>query len=134
MLLCSQSMELKLEHNHQQTPFSVGGGDELKNSPLQGPVLQEYEVYERIKTAKIPDSSVPGDLPKKVVISFAPELASPITKIFNAITSQGEYPRQWVIEQQTAIPKVYPPECEDQLRNISGTPLFSKIQVTGFSR
>ena len=101
--------------------------DELKNSPLQGPVLQEYEVYERIKTAKIPDSSVPGDLPKKVVISFAPELASPITKIFNAITSQGEYPRQWVIEQQTAIPKVYPPECEDQLRNISGTPLFSKI-------
>ena len=32
-----------------------------------------------------------------------------------------------MIEHQTAIPKVYPPECEDQLRNISGTPLFSKI-------
>ena len=101
--------------------------DELLNSTVQGPVLQEHEVYERIRTAKKPDSSVPGDLPKKVVITFAAELASPITKIFNAITSQGEYPRQWVIEHQTAIPKVYPPEYEDQLRNISGTPLFSKI-------
>ena len=82
-------------------------------------MIEEHQVYKRIMYAKKPLSSVPGDLPEKVVTTFAVELASPITTIFNAITLFGEYPRQWVVEYQTAIPKVSPPTCEDDLRNIS---------------
>ena len=78
-------------------------------------------------SAKKPNSSVPGDLPKKVVTSFSVELCKPVTTIFNAATKLGEYPRPWVVEQQSPIPKILPPTCEDDLRNISGTPFFSKV-------
>ena len=76
---------------------------------------------------KKPNSSVPGDLPKKVVNNFAVELSEPVSIIFNSISCSAEYPRQWVVEHQTPIPKVCPPACEDDLRNISGTPFFSKL-------
>ena len=46
--------------------------------------------------------------------------------IFNKITESKEYPRPWVIEQQTPIPKTYPPTSVDDLRNISCTSFFSK--------
>ena len=91
------------------------------------PILEEYLVYKKIVAAKKPNSSVPGDLPKKVVTTFAVELSEPVTLIYNSITQAGVYPRQWIIEYQTPIPKVYPPTCEDDLRNISGTPFFSKV-------
>ena len=107
--------------------------DKLLNSKEKGPILEEFQVYKRIMHAKKPQSSVPGDLPRKIVTSFAVELASPITTIFNAITVTGEYPRQWVVEHQTPIPKVVPPTCEDDLRNISGTPFFSKVYETFLS-
>ena len=69
---------------------------------------------------------VNGDLPKKVVIEHAAELAKPIAIIFNKVTATFEYPRQWIQEEQTPIRKVHPPLDENDLRNISGTPFFSK--------
>ena len=39
----------------------------------------------------------------------------------------AEYPRQWVVEYQIAIPKVQPPSSEDETRNIASTSFFSKI-------
>ena len=69
---------------------------------------------------------VAGDIPKKVVVECSPELAKPVAIIFNRITASFEYPRQWIQEEQTAIPKVHPPLDENDLRNISGTPFFSK--------
>ena len=91
------------------------------------PILEEFSVYKKICGAKKPNSTVPGDLPKKVVKNFAVELAKPLEVIFNAITKTAEYPRQWVVEHQTPIPKIYPPSSEDELRNISCTPFFSKV-------
>ena len=91
------------------------------------PQLEEHIVYKKICSAKKPNSSVPGDLPKKIVINFAVELALPMTIIFNKITRSGLYPRQWVVEYQTPIPKLHPPASEDDIRNISGTQFFSKV-------
>ena len=103
----------------------------LRNKILQPsesvPILEEYQVFRKIISSKKPNSSVPGDIPKKVVTSFAVELAKPVKNIFNAINLTAEYPRQWIIEYQTPIPKQNPPSCEDELRNISGTPFFSKV-------
>ena len=98
---------------------------QLANEPT--PIIEEYQVYRKILAAKKPNSSVPGDLPKKVVASFAVELSQPVKIIFNEIISSANYPRPWVVENQTPIPKVSPTTSEDDLRNISGTPFFSKL-------
>ena len=91
------------------------------------PTLEEHEIYRKVAASKKPNSSVPGDLPKKVVKAFSVELSKPLQTIFNAITSKAEYPRQWIREHQTPIPKQPQPTCEDELRNISCTPFFSKV-------
>ena len=62
----------------------------------------------------------------KIVKEFTPELAKPITRIYNKITQSAEYPRQWVVEYQLAIPKVTPALTEDDTRNIASTAFFSK--------
>ena len=54
-------------------------------------------------------------------------LAYPVTDIFNLITQTAVYPPQWKVEHQIAIPKVFPPESENELRNISKTPFLSKV-------
>ena len=91
------------------------------------PIFDEWIVYQKILSAKKPKTVLPGDLPVKIVKEFSPELAKPVTLIFNRITETGEYPRQWVIEYQVAIPKVKPPQSADDLRNISSTSFFSKV-------
>ena len=91
------------------------------------PILEEYQVYQKIKSAKKPMSSFPGDIPVQIVKEFTPELAKPVSVIFNRITITGEYPRQWIVEQQICIPKKSPPQSEEELRNISGTAFFSKV-------
>ena len=91
------------------------------------PSLSVQDVCKRIRKAKKPNSSVPGDLPKKVVQSFPSELSVPISIIFNRIINTSVYPEQWKVEHQIPVPKTYPPESEDDLRNISKTQFCSKV-------
>ena len=91
------------------------------------PVLQPWQVYRKIRSSKKPNSLVPGDLPVKLVNEFDVELAEPVCKIFNKITNTAQYPRQWVTEFQTAIPKCPQPLSEDDTRNIAKTAYFSKV-------
>ena len=91
------------------------------------PRLEEFQVFEKICKAKKPNSSVPGDLPKKIVQEFSCELATPITIIYNSILKTFQYPRQWVVEHQIPLQKVYPASSEDQLRNIAKTAFNSKV-------
>ena len=90
------------------------------------PILEEWEVYQKLRVSKKPNSLVPGDLPVRIIKEFTPELAKPVTQIYNKITQSGSYPRQWVVEYQLAIPKVNPPLVEDDLSNIAGTAYLSK--------
>ena len=66
-------------------------------------------------------------MPKKVVQTCASTLAIPVTFIFNTISKCAVYPDKWKIEHQIVIPKVSPPESEDQLRNLAKTPFLSKV-------
>ena len=95
-----------------------------KSSP---PEIEDYEVYEKIKSAKKPKSGVPGDLPRRVTKEFAPELAKPIRRIISSIARTGQWPTQWKLESVTPIGKIPIPESEDDLRPISLTPFFSKV-------
>ena len=94
---------------------------------ISAPKVQDFQVYEMLKKRKIKSNSVPGDIPSILKKEFLPEIAGPAALIFNSITESGLYPRQWVTEYVTPIPKVTtPPETEDELRNISLTADLSK--------
>ena len=91
------------------------------------PRLSVYATMKRIIKAKKPLGIVPGDLPRKLVQKTADLIAIPASVIFNTITSTSSYPSCWKIERQVAIPKTYPPEDENDLRNIAKTPFLSKV-------
>ena len=90
-----------------------------------GPEIAEHEVYLKISKATKPNSSVNGDIPKKLVKEFGVEFSKPMQIIFNSITRTGEYPRQWVREEQVVIPKSKPVDSLDSLRSLSKTVFFS---------
>ena len=90
------------------------------------PVLEEWQCYKKLRASKKPNSTVPGDLPVKVIKELSPELAKPVACIYNKITQSGVYTRQWVVEYQLAIPKVTPALSEDDTRNIASTAYLSK--------
>ena len=58
---------------------------------------------------------------------FSVELAKPAAEIMNSILRTGIYPEKWKMEYVTPIPKIHPPENEEDLRNISLTAFLSKI-------
>ena len=96
------------------------------------PNLSEHEVFARICAANKPKSGVPGDLPRKLVSEFAPELSTPMCAIFNNIlktAKQGiaKWPDTWRQEFGTPLQKITNPQTEDDLRVISLTPFFSKV-------
>ena len=96
------------------------------------PVIFEHEVYKRILQANKPKSGVPGDLPKKLITEFGPELSLPIFKIFtNVIESAKQGTAKWQAswKQELGIPlaKIPDPQFEHDLRVISITAFFSKV-------
>ena len=94
--------------------------------PEELPRIEDYQVYNNIKKSKKPRSSVPGDLPRRLVREFAPELAAPAAKIFKNILKTGEWPKTWRTEYGVPLQKQDNPANEDQLRIISLTSFFSK--------
>ena len=135
-LSSSQSAELIAEHfsriSQEYAPLEINNLPPIVQTFLlndQGcaPTLSVQEVLFKINKAKKPNGMVPGDLPKKLVKMFAVTLALPITLIFNNISKNSEYPMKWKIEHQIALHKSYPPQNEDELRNLAKTPFWSKV-------
>ena len=56
------------------------------------PILNEYEVYEKVTRAKKPQTTVPGDLKRTLVKECSVELITPVTKIYNEITRSFHVP------------------------------------------
>ena len=95
-------------------------------NPEELPEISDYELYEKIRKSKKPRSSVPGDLPRRLVQEFGPELATPAGRIFRNIVKTGHWPKQWRLEYGTLLQKQANPINEDQLRIISLTSYLSK--------
>ena len=93
------------------------------------PTVEQHQVYRKIVKLKKPNSSVPGDVPRELIKDNSFEYAKPAAAIFNKIVQSAEWPRQWVVEHITVIPKsrTDPPQCEDDLRNIAKTSWMSKL-------
>ena len=84
-------------------------------------------MYNKILAAKKPNSSVPGDIPKKLIQEFSVEITTPATIIMNKALKNLEFPNTWKKEYGTPIPKVPNPESNDQHRLISLTKFLSKV-------
>ena len=101
-------------------------------SESMAPLILEHEVYKKICKANKPKAGVPGDLTKRLINEFSPELAVPLTRIFNSImntANQGpaKWPTSWKQEFGTPLQKIPEPKTEDDLRIISLTAFFSKV-------
>ena len=96
-------------------------------NPDELPQLSDYEVYKKIRKSKKPRSHVPGDLPRRIVQEFCPELAAPASIIFNNITKSGQWPKSWKVEYGTPLQKQNSPVTEEHLRIISLTNFLSKV-------
>ena len=91
------------------------------------PLLTEGEVKKMIKDAKKPRSMVHGDIFPSLVNLAAEHLTIPVTSIFNAMITSHTWPLDWKREYVTVIPKKGMPQSFADLRNISCTPLLSKV-------
>ena len=72
-------------------------------------------------------STVPGDIPWRIISELSVEFASPLSNIYNTATLTGIWPQLWKYEFVTPVPKVFPTETTEDLRKISGTKNLSKI-------
>ena len=90
-------------------------------------IVQEYQVASRLRSFKKPKSQVPGDICPDLVTKFSDLLAIPLTSIFNQTLGSREWPELWKMESVTVIPKNSCPSSLGELRNLSCTPLFSKV-------
>ena len=112
----------------------VGGDEEPSPTPPIEPVntaglghFDETRVTCLLRSHKKVKSRVDGD-PLPHLVSKYPELfAKHVAAIFNAINNTGKWPTAWKREHITVIPKKPRPGSLSDCRNISCTPLLSKV-------
>lgn len=96
------------------------------NRPITGPPAEPpmlHEVSSRLKHFKKPKSQVDGDIKPELVTMFSDQLAIPLHAIFKNVFETC----LWSSETVTLIPKKTPPADLTEIRNLSCTPLFSKV-------
>ena len=89
--------------------------------------IEKFEIASRIKTFKKPRSMIKGDLFPDLVTKYADILAIPMSDIINTSIASKTWPATWKEETMIIIPKTNNPTTYGELRNLSCTPLFSKI-------
>ena len=97
----------------------------LDNDPCIHPYLADHVVYDGLKKGK-KTSSVPGDLPTKILEEFLPELTAPVAAIYRESIATHSWPTPYKKEYHLPINKVPIPQSEDDLRNLGLTPFFIK--------
>ena len=89
--------------------------------------LEFYQVTSAIKDFRKPKSMVVCDLFPNLVTKYSDLFALPLTVICNTCFSNNVWPELWKDETVVVIPKVKCPTSLGEYRNLSCTPLFSKI-------
>ena len=90
-------------------------------------IIPIHEVATKIKFFKKPKSTVYGDINPTLVSQFSDILAIPLHFIFNQTLNTLSWPDIWKSETVHTIPKNSAPSGLSELRNLSCTPLYSKI-------
>ena len=58
---------------------------------------------------------------------FADQLSAPLTDILNTSITLGQWPDIFKVEAVTSIPKVFPTQDIEDLRNVSGLKNLNKV-------
>lgn len=77
-----------------------------------------------------PRSCLRGDINGKLNETFSDLIALPLEYIFNLVRETSIWPKLWKEEQVIVIPKNSCPSSLGELRNLSCTPLYSKLLET----
>ena len=85
------------------------------------------QVEARLKECKKRRSMAEGDLFPDMLNGLAGPLSQPLSIVYNSCLEHHVWPSDWKRETVTAIPKTSDPDDFNGLRNISCTPLFSKV-------
>ena len=51
------------------------------------PLFEPFEIYEKIKSMKKKTSTVPGDIPWRIITEFSVELSYPLSHLYNTCSS-----------------------------------------------
>ena len=89
--------------------------------------IEPYEISARLKKMKKPKSRLRGDIDPRLNVKYCDVLAFPLAYMYNLISSTGKWPDLWKLENVTVIPKNSCPSSLSELRNLSCTPLYSKL-------
>ena len=91
------------------------------------PVIYQGQVLKALQKLKSAKSGHPLDLPIRLIKEFAPEIALPLTCIFNLCLKEGNFPESWKTATIIPVPKIKHVLSFDQLRPISLTPILARI-------
>ena len=104
--------------------------DDIDINPIKPndiPQFKEVQIWDLLTQLKTNKSTVQGDISSRIYKELAAYISEPLTHVYNASLQQGEYPQIYKFEVTTPVPKKYPVESMDQLRNISGLLTADKI-------
>ena len=100
------------------------------NQPDEGsdtPQVMHHEVASRLKGFKKPKSMISGDIFPDLITKFSDIIAIPMTDLINCALMTKKWPEMWKEETMIIIPKCPAPQSYADLRNLSCTPLLSKV-------
>ena len=83
------------------------------------PIVQEYQLYMKIKESKTKRAITPIHPPMTLFKEFAPELSKPLTSIIKASLQQGKSPSDLKTAYVTPVPKKPSPATLDETRSVS---------------
>ena len=86
-----------------------------------------HEISAKLKWIKKLNSRVPGDIHPRLIQRYHDVLAIPLKHVYHRAYETATWPKLWKNETVTVIPKCSRPKDLSQLRNLSCTPLFSKV-------
>ena len=91
------------------------------------PQFKPVETWMLLSNLKSNKSTIKTDISVRIYKEFAAHIAEPLIHVYNSSLLQGQYPQIYKYEISTPVPKTYPVEKMEQLRNISGLLTADKI-------
>ena len=95
--------------------------------PSEIPQYSPYQIQMIISQMKTNKSTLPEDIPAKVMKRFSVFFSVSLADIINTCLKTGAWPASYKIELITPIAKITPPEKIENLRPISNLPICDKI-------
>ena len=90
-------------------------------------IPEKYKIAARLRKMKKPKGLLFADIDPRLNDLFSDIIAEPLHSIYEEIARTGVWPECWKAEQVTVIPKNARPGEMSELRNLSCTPLYSKL-------